>query len=246
MENEEVRNQLTTQLTDRQLLTPLDTSLPDSPSRDTPPASKKEIGKGKAPANPAEIAQKAKAPRDISADLDTRNVVEGKRVSKKTVRFDAYLADLRKSDELSAFRVAFATGLMHRFADVPHGSKLPPPSDHLNKLRNHPERPGFIEAAEKEYRDLKRRETFSVVDKQEGWKTLPLRWVFVYKFDTDGYLLKHKARLCVRGDLEPPSIADNYAATLATKTFRALMAIAVEFNLEAFQLDAVNALLIAR
>jgi hypothetical protein len=32
-------------------------------------------------------------------------------------------------------------------------------------------------------------------------KPLPLMWVFTYKFDVDGYLLKYKARLVVRGDL---------------------------------------------
>jgi len=66
-------------------------------------------------------------------------------------------------------------------------------------------------------------------------------WVFVYKFDTNGYLIKHKARICVCGDLQPPDHRDNYAATLATHTFRALMAITATFDLEAYQLDAVSA-----
>ena len=66
-------------------------------------------------------------------------------------------------------------------------------------------------------------------------------WVFVYKFDTNGYLIKHKARICVRGDLQPPDHRDNYAATLAARTFRALMAITAAFDLEAYQLDTVSA-----
>jgi len=39
-------------------------------------------------------------------------------------------------------------------------------------------------------------------------------WVFTYKFDQDGYLLKHKARLVARGDLHYTA-KDTYAATLA-------------------------------
>ena len=66
-------------------------------------------------------------------------------------------------------------------------------------------------------------------------------WVFTYKFDTDGYLVKFKARLCVRGDLQQSIYQDNYAATLAARTFRALMAVTAAFNLEAWQFDAVNA-----
>ena len=31
---------------------------------------------------------------------------------------------------------------------------------------------------------------------------IPLKWVFTYKFDADGFLEKFKARLCVRGDFQ--------------------------------------------
>ena len=60
---------------------------------------------------------------------------------------------------------------------------------------------------------------------------MPLIWIFKYKFDTNGYLIKFKARLCVRGDLQD-SNADNYASTLAVKVFRALMALTAAFDLE--------------
>jgi Reverse transcriptase (RNA-dependent DNA polymerase) len=60
------------------------------------------------------------------------------------------------------------------------------------------------------------------------------------QFDTDDYLTKFKARLCIRGDLQSTE-QDTYAATLAAHTFRALMAIAAAFNLEIQQYDAVNA-----
>ena|SRR5436309_1963119 len=66
-------------------------------------------------------------------------------------------------------------------------------------------------------------------------------WTFIYKFDTDGYLMKYKAHLCVRGDLQLITQAETYAATLAARTFWALMAVTAAFDLEAHQLDAVNA-----
>ena len=50
-------------------------------------------------------------------------------------------------------------------------------------------------------------------------------WVFTYKFDTDGYLTKFKARICVREDLQTPSKDDNYAAKLAAKTLRLMCAV---------------------
>lgn len=71
---------------------------------------------------------------------------------------------------------------------------------------------------------------------------LPLTWVWKYKTNEDGYLTKHKARLCVRGDLEKlPSTEETFAATLAARVFRALMAIATYFDLELQQLDAISA-----
>lgn len=60
---------------------------------------------------------------------------------------------------------------------------------------------------------------------------LPLLWVFKYKFDTDGHLTKFKSRLCVRGDIQS-SEQDTYAATLAARMFRSLMALAAVFDQE--------------
>jgi Reverse transcriptase (RNA-dependent DNA polymerase) len=65
-------------------------------------------------------------------------------------------------------------------------------------------------------------------------------WVSKYKFDSDGFLVKFKSRLCVRGDLQHTE-EDTYAATLAARTFRALMAVSAAFDLEIRQYDAVNA-----
>ena len=50
-----------------------------------------------------------------------------------------------------------------------------------------------------------------------------------------------KARLVVRGDEQLKSLTEsNYAATLAERSFRMLIAIAAHFNLELLQYDVVN------
>jgi hypothetical protein len=111
----------------------------------------------------------------------------------------------------------------------------------LTNRRRHPHREGFLAAAEKEYHNLERRQTFCHVPKTPGLKTLPLMWTFVYKLDTDGYLVKYKAHLCIRGDLQEPTYLDTYTTTLAARIFRTLMVIIAAFNLEARQYDIVNA-----
>jgi hypothetical protein len=67
--------------------------------------------------------------------------------------------------------------------------------------------------------------------------------VFTYKFDQDGYLLKLKARICVRGDLETISPEDKRAVTLAARAARLIFALVAAFNLDLRQRDAVTAFL---
>jgi hypothetical protein len=67
-------------------------------------------------------------------------------------------------------------------------------------------------------------------------------WVFTYKTDGDGYLSRFKARLVVRGDLQAP-LDNTYAATLAIRNFRALIAIGNYLDLELKQYDVPTAFL---
>ncbi len=76
--------------------------------------------------------------------------------------------------------------------------------------------------------------------KQPNQIRTSLTWVFKYKFDTNDYVKKFKTRLCFREDLQTTQ-QDTYAATLAAKTFRALMIISAAFDLDIWQYDAVNA-----
>ena len=75
------------------------------------------------------------------------------------------------------------------------------------------------------------------------YQVLPLKWVFTYKTDQDGFISRYKARLCVRGDLQAPRKEDTRATTLAARTLRTMLAITAAFDLETMQMDAVNAFL---
>ncbi|KAM4061459.1 reverse transcriptase (RNA-dependent DNA polymerase) [Hirsutella rhossiliensis] len=123
-----------------------------------------------------------------------------------------------------------------------HRRHLPPEPTTYKELRTHRFGPQFREGAHAEWKALQQRGTFRAVPRdQVTGKLLPLTWVFKYKFDKHGFLTKFKARLCVRGDLQQLGDKDTYAATLAGRSFRILMAITAKFDLETRQLDAVNA-----
>ena len=69
---------------------------------------------------------------------------------------------------------------------------------------------------------------------------LPTMWVFTYKFDPHGYLVKYKAQLVIYNNLHTSIYNNTYAATLILYTFRSLMAITAAHDLETIQFDAIN------
>jgi hypothetical protein len=78
--------------------------------------------------------------------------------------------------------------------------------------------------------------------KLTGHQILDCMWVYTYKLDKDHCLIKCKARLVVRGDQQRNITSqDTYAATLASRTFRLMMAIAAHNDLELKQFDVTNA-----
>lgn len=216
-----------------QLLTPENTPEPDSAVTDI----RTDAATG--PAVTTEKAGKQKASRDISSQLDEGHILpEGSKREKKRKQF--YNAAVSTVSTLAPYYAAFSTSLSTRDPRL-HREQLPTEPKTWRQMLTSPYRDEWIAAASIEAKDLEKRGTFELKKKDEISQTpLPLTWVFKYKFDTDGYLTKFKARICVRGDLQATE-QETYAATLAARTFRALMAISAAFDLEIRQYDAVNA-----
>lgn len=129
-----------------------------------------------------------------------------------------------------------------------HRDQLPEPPKRWKDLKNHPFGAEFTKAAQVELNDCWKKHCFKsteVTVATAETEVLPLMWVFTYKFDEEGYLYKFKARICVRGDLQE-IWGETYAATLAMKVFRALIALAAAFGLQMLQSDAMNAFLNAK
>ncbi|KAJ6437664.1 Cut9 interacting protein Scn1 [Purpureocillium lavendulum] len=138
----------------------------------------------------------------------------------------------------AVYRSSFFTGREQRL----HRKSLPPEPRNYHELTKHRFEQDFRNAMEIEWTSVNKRGTVQPIPKDQATgQVLPLTWVFKYKFDKHGYLQKFKARICVRGDLQQPGSKDTYAATLAGRSFRILMAITAKFDLETRQLDAINA-----
>ena len=67
-------------------------------------------------------------------------------------------------------------------------------------------------------------------------------WVYTYKLDKHHQFIKCKARLVIRGDQQRNTTSqDTYATTLASRSFRMLIAIAAKYDLELKQHNVSNA-----
>lgn len=178
--------------------------------------------------------------------IDTANVIEGsrKRRPRQDPDFHTYATVPIEDDPPELLRT-FAAALYTEKPLQRHRDDLPPAPDGWKNMIKHPMAEGFLAACAKEIRSLKEKSTFTVTNRPKDRSTqiLPLRWVFTYKFDQDGYLLKLKARICVRGDLETISPEDKRAVTLAARTARLIFALVAAFNLDLRQRDAVTAFL---
>ena len=176
--------------------------------------------------------------REISANPDAPENILPTRTRGKQRRLEHGLL-VAQVEHDSGIHTAFHAAVKHKL----HQTTLPAAPAHYKDLEKHQYRLEFKNAANQEFQTLIRKGTFKKVPWDKTRKLLPLRWVFTYKFDTNGYLTRFKARLCARGDLQPslPYSQDTYAATLAARIFRALMAVTAAFDLETSQFDATNA-----
>jgi hypothetical protein len=127
-----------------------------------------------------------------------------------------------------------------------HRNSLPPPPTKHQDLKHHPFGTLFQEAEESHLQSHKEMRSWTEIRKKDaravGQQVLGCMWVYVYKFDKHGRFQKCKARLVVRGDQQAKGrLQETYAATLAGRSFRTLLAIAARFDLEMVQYDVVNA-----
>ncbi|KAJ5124630.1 uncharacterized protein N7515_008455 [Penicillium bovifimosum] len=163
---------------------------------------------------------------------------------------------------LTAFYQAFSSNqIMPKKHMV---SSIPPPPGDFSQVKSHPFRREFLQAMDVEFNKLVQMGTFEPIPSSRireshvrdcgdlnqkhciKHQVLPLKWAYDYKSDEKGFVTRFKARLCVRGDLQVPDFQDARTSTLAARTFRTLIAIITTFDLDTFQMDAVNAFLNSR
>ncbi|KID93530.1 reverse transcriptase, partial [Metarhizium majus ARSEF 297] len=139
----------------------------------------------------------------------------------------------------TAVHGTFNAGIKFR----PHKRDLPEAPKTMKDLQGHPFQDEFIKAQQEHLASHGQMNSFVEVpwSRAKGQRVLSCMWVFTYKTDKHGHLQNCKARLVVCGNQQEKNALPTRATTLASMSFRALMAIAAEHDLELEQMDAVNA-----
>jgi hypothetical protein len=125
-----------------------------------------------------------------------------------------------------------------------HKRDVPPPPKNYRELKGHRFEQQFREDMEKHINEhVNQFKSWTVVNHKEanGHQILGCQWIFVYKTDKHGRLLKCKARLVALGNQQHECDLPTRATTLAMTSLRVLLAMVAKFDLETLQLDAVNA-----
>lgn len=101
------------------------------------------------------------------------------------------------------------------------------------------------EAMQSEYQSLMQNKTWQLVNLPDHAKAIKCKWVFKIKSGDDGKINRFKARLVAKGCCQKQGIdyQETYSPVVRYSSIRYLMAIAAQFHLTIYQMDAVTAFL---
>jgi len=108
-----------------------------------------------------------------------------------------------------------------------------------------PDRELWMEAMNDELRSLETRETYDVVEKPAGVKIISLKWVYAYKTDEEGRVVRHKARVVAKGFMQREGIdyTEVYAPVCTAPTRRTVLALAAQHGWHVHHVDVKTAFL---
>ncbi|CEH17974.1 FOG: Transposon-encoded proteins with TYA, reverse transcriptase, integrase domains in various combinations [Ceraceosorus bombacis] len=95
----------------------------------------------------------------------------------------------------------------------------------------------WVEAMTSELNSHAHLHTFTPVPKPPGVKVIHSRWVYTWKVDEHGNIVRFKARIVARGDQQSANAANTYAPVASMASWRVLASIATHLNWPIHQTD---------
>lgn len=115
----------------------------------------------------------------------------------------------------------------------------------LKEVYASPDKEKWFEAMEKEIKSLSENEVWDLVDLPEGRSPVGSKWVFKVKTGADGSIERYKARLVAQGYSQKfgTDYDETFCPVIRLESLRALIALAVQNDLELHQIDVTTAFL---
>ncbi|XP_031264481.1 uncharacterized protein LOC116122812 [Pistacia vera] len=88
----------------------------------------------------------------------------------------------------------------------------------------------WVKAMEEEIKMIEKNETWKLVNRPTNKEVIRVKWIYKTKFNSDGSIKKHKARLVTKGYSQLLRIDNNetFAPVACMDTIRALIALAAQ------------------
>ena len=98
---------------------------------------------------------------------------------------------------------------------------------------------------DEEIKMIEKNHTWELMQKPEDKEIIGLKWVYKIKYNEDGTIQKHKARLIAKGYSQLPGVDFNetFAPVVRMETIRTVLALAAQLKLQVYQLDVESAFL---
>jgi hypothetical protein len=149
--------------------------------------------------------------KNINSRINVINIVQEKRVRKSSKDFANKIWINEKMKKILVFHTTLMIVFNTKTTKFEikttssfkfHISNLSKSSLHWRIMLRHSHAEEFTKVAQMKYDVIKTKRTWKIVDKRDDYKLISLKWIFIYKFDSDDFLFKYKARIVIRDDLQ--------------------------------------------
>ena len=115
----------------------------------------------------------------------------------------------------------------------------------VNNALNGPDSGHWQSAMDAEVAQLQNLDMFILVPLLADQKIIGCHWVLTTKHNSDGDIIKYKARLVAQGFSQVPGMDfdETFSPVMRLESFQILLTIAIQFDLEIHQMDIVGAYL---
>ena len=182
-----------------------------------------------------------------STNLNTVNIIEEKRSRKANSKYAGAVWTIDKKSKIFIIHSAFAAFAVDFFTAIQslsilHQIELSNLSTRWRVMLWHSHAKRFMKTAIIKFHELMNKKTWEIIDewKADNFVILFLKWIFIYKHDSNDFLEKYKTRLMMREDLQKIDRQNVYATILAFRVFRSLMTLVTAFGLKIRHLNAIN------